>query len=173
MESWYLLQLVDHGVSTRGIYSDLWICLMTWSIAMYVHGILQHQTCVNQTKAQYERSNMILTKMLSSPLCQDVLSNDCIKAIQKFQCSRTKKVQYLEFYVCKNISMSFDTMTTSPVQSVNSSIKNRMGVALNSKTRWVGRCLCIKHELGLTKRTLCGIILFKLNTFFSHVFAWP
>jgi hypothetical protein len=26
---------------------------------------------------------------------------------------------------------------------------------------------------GLTKRTLCGIVLFKLNTFFSHVFACP
>ncbi len=24
-----------------------------------------------------------------------------------------------------------------------------------------------------TKRTLCGIVLFKLNTFFSHVFACP
>ncbi len=27
--------------------------------------------------------------------------------------------------------------------------------------------------LGLTKRTLCGIVLFKLNAFFSHVFADP
>ncbi len=26
---------------------------------------------------------------------------------------------------------------------------------------------------GLTKRTLCGIVLFKLNTFFSHVFTGP
>jgi hypothetical protein len=26
---------------------------------------------------------------------------------------------------------------------------------------------------GSTKRTLCGIVLFKLNTFFSHVFACP
>jgi hypothetical protein len=26
---------------------------------------------------------------------------------------------------------------------------------------------------GMTKRTLCGIVLFKLNTFFSHVFACP
>ncbi len=29
------------------------------------------------------------------------------------------------------------------------------------------------HKKGLTKRTLCGIVLFKLTTFFSHVFAWP
>ena len=29
------------------------------------------------------------------------------------------------------------------------------------------------NEKGLTRRTLCGIVLFKLNTFFSHVFACP
>ncbi len=27
--------------------------------------------------------------------------------------------------------------------------------------------------MGSTKRTLCGIVLFILNTFFSHVFACP
>jgi hypothetical protein len=27
--------------------------------------------------------------------------------------------------------------------------------------------------MGLTKRKLCGIVLFKLDTFFSHVFAGP
>jgi hypothetical protein len=27
--------------------------------------------------------------------------------------------------------------------------------------------------MGLTKHTFCGIILFKLNTFLSHVFAYP
>jgi hypothetical protein len=28
-------------------------------------------------------------------------------------------------------------------------------------------------EKGLTKCTLCGIVLFKLNTFFNHVFSGP
>jgi hypothetical protein len=28
-------------------------------------------------------------------------------------------------------------------------------------------------DKGSTKRTLCGIVLFKLNTFFSHVFTCP
>ncbi len=49
-----------------------------------MYGIFQHQACVYQTKAQYDRSNMILTEMLSSPLCRDVLCNDCIKANEKF-----------------------------------------------------------------------------------------
>ncbi len=30
-----------------------------------------------------------------------------------------------------------------------------------------------KEQRGLTKRKLCGIVLFKLNTFFSQVFACP
>jgi hypothetical protein len=75
---------------------------------------------------------MILTEMLSSPLCQDVTSTDCIKEIEKFQCSMIKKETYLSFYVWKPISMSFDAMTMSPVESINSSIKNGMGVTLNS-----------------------------------------
>jgi hypothetical protein len=74
---------------------------------------------------------MILTEMLSSPLCQDVISNDCIKAIKIFQCSMIKKKTYLAFYVRKTISMFFDAMTMSPVESTNSSIKNDTGVTSN------------------------------------------
>ena len=36
-----------------------------------------------------------------------------------------------------------------------------------------GGILKAKKCLGLTKLTLCGIVLFNLNTFFSHVFACP
>jgi hypothetical protein len=78
---------------------------------------------------------MILTEMLSSPWCQDVLSTDCIKAIEKFQCTMIEKETCLAFYLRKTISMSFDAMTTSPVESMNSSIKNGMGVNSNSNTR--------------------------------------
>ncbi len=38
------------------------------------------------------------------------------------------------------------------------------------------RELVSRHKLdakGSTKRTLCGIVLFKLNTFLSHVFTCP
>jgi hypothetical protein len=73
--------------------------------------------------------------MLSSPLCQDVLSKDRIKAIEKLQCSMIDKETYLAFYVRKTISMAFDAMTTSPVESINSSIKNGIGVNSNSNTR--------------------------------------
>ena len=88
-----------------------------------------------RTKAQYDRSNLILTEIISSPMCQDVLSKDCIKAIEKLQCSMIDKETYIAFYVRKTISMSFDTMATSPVKSINSSIKNGMVVTSSSNTR--------------------------------------
>ncbi len=75
---------------------------------------------------------MILTEMLSSPSCQEILSTDCIKAIENFQYTMIEKGTYLAFYLRKTISMSFDAMTRSPVESMNSSIKNGMGVNSNS-----------------------------------------
>ncbi len=152
MESWWdKMRLVDHWVSTCGIYSDLWnvwlpLLILSWSLAIYSNGINQHQACVHRTKAQYNRSNRILTEMLSWPLYQDLLSNDCINAIENFQCFMTNKEQYLAFHVRKKMSMSLDAMTTSPVESMNSSIKNGIGVTSNSNTRWIGRWLCIINE---------------------------
>jgi hypothetical protein len=46
-----------------------------------------------------------------------------------------EKETYLAFYVWKTIFMSFDAMTMSQVELINSSIKNGMGVNLNSNTR--------------------------------------
>ncbi len=105
------------------------------SVAIYIYGIFQHQACVYRTKSQYDRSNAILTEMVSSQKCKKELSEQCIKAIEKFQCTMIEKEPYLAFHIRKTITMSFDAMTTSPVESINSSIKNGMGVHSNSQTR--------------------------------------
>jgi len=68
-------------------------------------------------------------------MCKDVLSEQCIKAIEKFQCTMIEKEPDLAFHICKTITMSFDAMTTSTVESMNSSIKNGIGVHSNSQTR--------------------------------------
>ncbi len=73
--------------------------------------------------------------MLSSQMCTDALSEECINAIKKFQCTMMEKEPYLAFHIRKTITMSFDAMTTSPDESMNSSIKNGMGVHSNSQTR--------------------------------------
>ncbi len=105
------------------------------SVAIYIYGIFQHQACVYRTKSQYGRSNAIFTEILSSQMCKDALSEQCIKAIEKFQCIMIETEPYLAFHIRKTITMSFDAMTTSPVESMHSSIKNGMGVHSNSQTR--------------------------------------
>lgn len=72
-----------------------------------------------------------------SPMCIDVLSHDCRKAIEKFQMTMKEKEQYLAFYVRIKIPMSFHGMTTSPVEAMNHLIKHHMGVNHNSRSRYV------------------------------------
>jgi hypothetical protein len=55
--------------------------------------------------------------------------------IEKFQTSMKEKENYFAFYICSKISMSFDAMTTSPVESTNSALKNGMEINSNSRTR--------------------------------------
>ncbi len=57
------------------------------------------------------------------------------KQQKTYQCSMIEKETYLAFYVLKTISMSFDAMTMSFVESINSFIKNGIGVTSNSNTR--------------------------------------
>ncbi len=105
--------------------------------ANYLYAIFQHQVCVYPTKEQYDRSQELLFKMLDWEVCTKTLSPECINAIQQFQINIKEKVCYLAFYVRLKISMSFDAMTTSPVESMNSSLKRGMGINKNSNTRYV------------------------------------
>jgi hypothetical protein len=98
---------------------------------------LQHQVCVYRTKEQYDRSHELLSEMLVLEMCTKTLSPECINAIQQFQIVIKEKECYLAFYVCSKTSMSFDAMTTSPVESMNSSLKRGTGINKNSNTRYV------------------------------------
>jgi hypothetical protein len=93
--------------------------------------------CVYRTKEQYDRSHELLSKMLVSDMCTKTLSSERINAIQQFQIVVKEKECYLAFYVRSKISMSFDAMTTSPVASMNSSLKRGMGINKNFNTRYV------------------------------------
>ncbi len=104
------------------------IFILNYSLASYLYTIFQYQTCVYWTKDQYDRSHEILSEILKSKRCKDSLSHECIHVIEKFQTSMKKKENYLAFYVRSKISMSFDAMTTSPVESMNSALKNGMGI---------------------------------------------
>ena len=73
--------------------------------------------------------------MMLSPMCTEILGIDCRNAIEKFQMTMKEKEQYLAFYVRVKIPLSFDAMTTSPVEAMNASIKHHMGVNHNSRSR--------------------------------------
>ncbi len=113
------------------------IFLVNILLATYLYAIFQHQVCVYHTKEQYDRSHELLSEMLDSEMCTKTLSPACINAIQKFQIDIKEKECYLAFYIQSKNSMSFDVMTTSPVESMNSSLKRRMGIDSNSNTRYV------------------------------------
>ncbi len=67
-------------------------------------------------------------------MCVKTLSSVCINAIQQFQIVMKEKECYLAFHVRSTISMSFDAMTTSPVESMNSCLERGMGINKNSNT---------------------------------------
>jgi hypothetical protein len=111
------------------------IFILNCSLASYLYTIFQYQTCVYWTKDQCDRLHEILSEMLKSKRCKDSLSDECIHVIEKFQTSMKEKENYFAFYVWSKISKSFDAMTTSPVESMNSALKNGMGINSNSHLR--------------------------------------
>jgi hypothetical protein len=113
------------------------IFILNCSLARYLYTIIQYQTCVYLTKDQCDRLHEILSEMLKPKWCKDSLSDECIHMIEMFQTSMKEKENYLAFYVRSKISISFDAMTTSPVKSMNSALKNGMGINSNSRTRKV------------------------------------
>jgi hypothetical protein len=72
--------------------------------------------------------------MLVLDMCTKTLSPECINVIQHFQIVIKEKECYLAFYVHSEISMSFDAMTTSPIESMNCSLKRGMEINKNSNT---------------------------------------
>ncbi len=102
--------------------------------------------CVYRTKQQYDQSHGLLLEMLVSEMCIKTLSTVCINAIQQFQIVMKEKECYLAFYVHSTISMSFDAMTTSPVESMNSCLKRGMGINKNSNTRYVNGLMIFQYS---------------------------
>jgi hypothetical protein len=60
------------------------------------------------------------------------LTRECISAIEKFQVTMQDKESYIAFYERCQIPLSFDAMTTSPCEAMNSHIKEKMGCSSNT-----------------------------------------
>lgn len=60
------------------------------------------------------------------------MTRECISAIEKFQVTMQDKESYIAFYERCQIPLSFDAMTTSPCEAMNSHIKEKMGCLSNT-----------------------------------------
>ena len=92
---------------------------MNWLYKLFIS-----QACVYENKAQYDKSNDILTNLLSRLLLKGSIDMTTKTAIESFQTKMGNKENHLAFWVRKHICNSYDAMTTSPVESVNKSIKH-------------------------------------------------
>ncbi len=113
-----LLKLGNHGIinnislmQTCQLWHEIYELIhklmynVNISTATYLYAIFQHQTCVYQTKDQYDRFNEILNEMLCSQRWHDSVSPECIKVIEKFQTTMKEKENYFAFYTHSKISV--------------------------------------------------------------------
>jgi hypothetical protein len=108
--------------------------MITHIKATYIYKVFQYQACVYQTQAQYNRSHVLLTEMLQSEQAREILSAECILAVEKFQVTMKDKEQCIAYHVRKDVSLSRNAVSTSPVESMNSHIKGTMGCSSNQNT---------------------------------------
>ena len=89
------------------------------------------QACVYESQIQYRKSNEILTNVVRGLYTDNVINQQLKEAIETYQVKITGKQRYFAFYCRKTIPMSFDAMTTSPVESVNNHMKHNAGVRVD------------------------------------------
>jgi hypothetical protein len=85
-----------------------------------------HQACVYENKEQYKKSNAVLTGVIRDAFNNGVIIESLNNAIENFQVKLNNKQRYIAYYIRKNIPNSYDAMTISPVESMNSQIKHRI-----------------------------------------------
>jgi hypothetical protein len=78
----------------------------------WIYQLFIPQAFVFEIQAQYKKANSIL------------ISKGLYEAISQLQLQVNEKQPYLANWVRKSITMSFDAMTTSPVESINCHIKH-------------------------------------------------
>ncbi len=67
---------------------------------------------------------MVLTNVVERLYLDNIINLHLKEAIENYQVKITGKQIFFAYYVMKTIPMSFDAMTTLPVESVNNHIKH-------------------------------------------------
>jgi hypothetical protein len=85
-----------------------------------------HQACVFINQDQYNKSNELLTCIINEAHQQGIISASLKEAFEAFQVKLNNKHLSLSNWVSRIIPNSYDAMTSSPVESINSHIKHRI-----------------------------------------------
>jgi hypothetical protein len=92
-----------------------------------------HQASVFINQKQYIKSTELLTCIIKEAHHQGILSDSLKEDLEVFQVKLNNKELYLANWVRRAIPNSYDAMTTSPVESINSHIKKRIcALSLNN-----------------------------------------
>ncbi len=95
-------------------------------IGDWVFKLFMHQACVFINQKQYNKSNELLPCIIKEAHHQGILSDSLKEALGAFQVKLNNKQLYLANWVRRAIPNSYDAMTTSLVESINSHIKKRI-----------------------------------------------
>jgi hypothetical protein len=85
-----------------------------------------HQACVFINQKQYNKSNELLARIIKEAHHQGIISDSFKEAFEVFQVKLNNKQLHLSNWVNRAIPNSYDAMTTSPVEYINSHINNRI-----------------------------------------------
>ena len=93
-----------------------------------MYKLFMHQACVYEKKSQYVKSHSILTDVIAMVYVNGFIAQQLKEAIERYQVKISTKEDFLAYYIRRTVSMSYDAMTTSPVESVNNHTKHQAKV---------------------------------------------
>jgi hypothetical protein len=116
------------------IYTPVKYVTLTCSLVIHIsqvnwlYRLFMDQACVFENQYQYAKSNAVVTDVITRLLQDGSINQKTKDAIETFQSKMSGKERYLAFWVRKSFCMTYDAMTTSPVESINRNIKHKSKV---------------------------------------------
>ena len=102
-------------------------CYFMFDSGDFLYASLYRMCSSDETKEEYEKSNAILSEILTEQDTINAVGEECVEAMKLFQANLKTKERYLAHYRRIKITMCLDAMTTSPVESMNELTKHGPG----------------------------------------------
>ena len=96
----------------------------------WIYKLFMHQACVYENKLQYVKSHSILNEVIAKVYADGLITQELKEAIETYQVKMSTKEDFLANCIRKTITISYDAMTTSPVESMNNHTKHEAKVCL-------------------------------------------